>query len=247
MIYFDLNEAYLDDNQEFWDYHTKMFDGRNPFDTTKGESPFVKQLLGDPDYMADYKNLTSEIVQMTPREYFEGCAEIFDSSVDAQINQIKDDKIILTKLQKVLNVYRRTFPITYLNYAERGQEGRHRMYVVGEMLGWDKKFPVLVINWYNQELADKEAAKKNEQRKTAILDNIVWAVEYVTNMYCIDVDDFKVELQRALERKFDENEITIKADDEELIVTVQDVTKEFNLFDLNIDELDTELDIEDLL
>ena len=66
-------------------------------------------------------------------------------------------------------------------------------------------------------------------------------------MYCIDVDDFKVELQRALERKFDENEITIKADDEELIVTVQDVTKEFNLFDLNIDELDTELDIEDLL
>ena len=160
MIYFDLNEAYLDDNQEFWDYHTKMFDGRNPFDTTKGESPFVKQLLGDPDYMADYKNLTSEIVQMTPREYFEGCAEIFDSSVDAQINQIKDDKTILTKLQKVLNVYRRTFPITYLNYAERGQEGRHRMYVVGEMLGWDKKFPVLVINWYNQELADKEAAKK---------------------------------------------------------------------------------------
>ncbi len=247
MIYFDLKEAYLDDNEEFWDYHTKMFDGRNPFDTTKGESPFVKQLLGDPDYMADYKNLTSEIVQMTPREYFEGCAEIFESSADAQINQIKDDTKILTKLQKVLNVYRRTFPITDLNYAERGQEGRHRMYVVGEMLGWDKKFPVLVINWYNQELANKEAARKNEERKTAILDNIVWAVEYVTNMYCLDVNGFKEELQRALERKFDEDEITIKDEDGELVVTVQDVTKEFNLFDLNIDELDTELDIEDLL
>lgn len=247
MIYFDLNEDYLDDNEEFWDYHTKPFDGKNPFDENKGESPFVRQLLHDSDYMAEYKNLSSEIVKMSPREYFEGCAKIFDSSYDAQINQIKGDTKTLDKLSKVLNKYRRTFPITYLNYAQEGQEGRHRMYVVGEMLGWDKKFPVLVINWYNQEVASREAAKKEEERKTAILENIEWAVDYINGLYCSTVEEFKEELTKALERKFDEEDISVVYTYDDITVKVQDVSKKFSTSELNIDEVQNELDIDDLL
>ena len=247
MIYLNLKEDYLDSNKQFWDYHTKVFDGKNPFDSRVGESPFLKQLLNDPDYMAEYKNLEAEIVQMTPREYFEGCAKIFDSTVDSQINQIKYDTKILEHLKQVLNVYRRTFPITYLNFAQEGQEGRHRMYLVGEMLGWDKKFPVLVINWHNKEIASREAAKKEEERKTAISDNIVWAVDYVKNFYVDTVEEFEKELKNALGRKFSDNDIKTEVKFDELFVTVRDVTKKFDLYQLNIDELDYELDIDDLL
>lgn len=246
MIYFNLNEAFLDDNKEFYDYHTKVFDGKNPFDTTKGESAFVQQLLHDAEYMAEYKNLSSEFVQMTPRQYFEGCAEIFGSSVDTQINQTKNDVNTLNKLKKVLTVYRRTFPVTYLNYAEKGQEGRHRMYVVGELLGWDKKFPVLIVNWYNQEIASKEAAKKEQERKERILYIIEWAFDYAKDMYCTDVLEFIDELKKLLEKKFDEDEITITENGVDITAKVQDVSKTMPLDELNIDSL-YDLDIEDLL
>lgn len=237
MIYFKLNEGYLDSNQQFYDYGTKAFNGRDPFDITRGESSFVRQLLNDPDYMAEYKNLKSEIIQMTPKEYFESCAKIFDSSFNAQVSQIKNDVATLDKLRKVLTVYGRTFPITYLNYAERGQEGRHRMYVVGEMLGWDKKFPVLVINWYNQQLEDERAAKRDAERRDKIVNNIDWAVDYVKNFYVEDVESFEDELLTQLTRKFNPNQISININNDMMTVTVQDVSKSFDLFNLNIEEL----------
>ena len=50
---------------------------------------------------------------------------------------------ILTTIH--INKYKRKFPLPYLNIATKQQEGRHRMYVAGELFGWDTRFPVLVV------------------------------------------------------------------------------------------------------
>ena len=148
---------YLDKEEKFYDYRTKEFDGVNPFDTSKTGVSFYNQFFTDPDYMEEYKNLKHSIVTMSPREYFEECAKIFESNLNTQINQTGANKEIIQHLKDVLIKYKRTFPITFLNYAEESQEGRHRMYVVGELLGWDKKFPVMVVDW-----ADSKKKKEKE-------------------------------------------------------------------------------------
>ena len=71
---------YLDSEQKFYDYKTKDFDGKNPFDETKTGVSFYNQFFTDPDYMEEYKNLKHSIVQMTPNEYFQECAKIFNST-----------------------------------------------------------------------------------------------------------------------------------------------------------------------
>ena len=48
---------YLDSEQKFYDYRTKDFDGKNPFDETKTGVSFYNQFFTDPDYMEEYKNL----------------------------------------------------------------------------------------------------------------------------------------------------------------------------------------------
>ena len=53
---------YLDSEQKFYDYRTKDFDGKNPFDETKTGVSFYNQFFTDPDYMQEYKNLKHSIV-----------------------------------------------------------------------------------------------------------------------------------------------------------------------------------------
>ena len=155
---------YLDKEEKFYDYRTKEFDGVNPFDITKTGIPFYNQFLTDPDYMEEYKNLKHSIIKISPDKYFEECAWIFNSSKQAQISQTRRDKKILEHLKDVLLKYKKTFPLTFLNYAENSQEGRHRMYVVGELLGWDKEFPVMIINWVDP-LKQKEKEEAQLQNK----------------------------------------------------------------------------------
>ena len=126
---------YLDKEEKFYDYRTKEFNGSDPFDVTKTGVSFYNQFFTDPDYMEEYKNLKYKIVNMSPNEYFEECAEIFNSSKQSQIHQTGLDTKVLNHLKEVLLKYKKTFPITFLNYAEETQEGRHRMYIVGELLG----------------------------------------------------------------------------------------------------------------
>lgn len=141
-------EAYLDENEEFWDYKTGTITGKNLFDTHKTGTG-LDSYISDPENYKRKYGAEMSIVQMTPEEYFEACAEGFGSSVGNQKRQIEADKSVLQHLNRVIDEYGRQFPIAYLNYAGEGgsfgQEGRHRMYVAGERFGWDTKFPVLVF------------------------------------------------------------------------------------------------------
>jgi hypothetical protein len=51
--------------------------------------------------------------------------------------------------------------LCYIDKADHRQEGLHRMMVVGDLYGWDTKFPVLIISVYDQER--EEQTKKQEE------------------------------------------------------------------------------------
>jgi hypothetical protein len=71
---------------------------------------------------------------MSPSEIID-----FISRDERQIAHIKD---VILKFNKKL-------PLPYVSFSSvdevSGQEGRHRMYALGELYGWDKEFPVMVI------------------------------------------------------------------------------------------------------
>lgn len=147
----DLKEAYLDPEGKFWDYRTKDISGNQYIDTTRNEIRWVDDMLEDPEYYREKKGYISKIIEMSPKEYFETCAELFGTSIETQKRQIAADTGVLDNLTQVIKKYKKRFPIPFINIKDRTQEGRHRMYVLGELLGWDKKFPVLIIQDVNNK------------------------------------------------------------------------------------------------
>ena len=143
------NEAYLDPEEKFWDYRTKEVEPGQYIDTTRNEIRWVDDMLEDPAYYEEKKGYTGRIIEMSPEDYFKECAELFGSSIEAQKRQIAADTDVLDKLIQVIKKYHKRFPIPYINIKDRTQEGRHRMYVLGELFGWDKKVPVLIIQDVN--------------------------------------------------------------------------------------------------
>ena len=143
------NEAYLDPEEKFWDYRTKEVEPGQYIDTTRNELRWVDDMLEDPDYYEQKKGYTGRIIEMSPEDYFKECANLFGTSIEAQKRQIAADTGVLDKLTQVIKKYHRRFPIPFINIKDRTQEGRHRMYVLGELFGWDKKVPVLIIQDVN--------------------------------------------------------------------------------------------------
>ena len=250
-------EDYLDTEEEFYDYKTSPVTGKVVFDTTKTGMSYYDELLHNPDYMRKNKNLVGEIVYMTPREYFKGCADIFSSTVERQISQTRADKSTFDKLMTVLTTYRKKFPIGFLNYAQNGQEGRHRMLAAAEYAGWESKQPVLIINWADEEKHNREVeveAKREDDMKvrSACLD----ALHY----HFYNIAELQQEIQCKLNQKFyvsigDDISFDFSTDDanEEYIVKCGKGEYSFGYEsvkweegepdpDLDLDDLDIELD-----
>ena len=142
-------EDYLDDENKFWNYNTRPIDGDNIFDPYVGESSYARDMIK----LAGSRKVDKEghyagYVDMSPREYFDACAKGFGIPAKDQINTVSNDKGVIQTLNTILDKYKVRFPVAYLDYSFNNfsQEGRHRMYVAGERVGWDKKFPVLVIH-----------------------------------------------------------------------------------------------------
>lgn len=146
-------EDYLDDEEKFYDYKTQTVNSSDIFDTSKTGMSYYDNFLNDKDlkYMEKTRELTGRIEQLTPQEYFEEVAKIFGTSVERQIQSAASDKTNIEHLKQVIQKYKRKFPLTYLNLANKQQEGRHRMYVAGELFGWDTKFPVLIVTEANKK------------------------------------------------------------------------------------------------
>lgn len=101
----------------------------------------------DLQYMEKSKNRTGKIVYMTPAQYYKECAtKIFkDSSVEQLKKQRRANSQYIEQYERDMAAGD-TFPLCYLNYADHGQEGLHRMMAAGNVFGWDTEFPVLVVS-----------------------------------------------------------------------------------------------------
>ena len=194
-----IKEDYLDAEKQFWDFRTRPVTDKIVFDTsTTGVSDY-NDFFRNPKYMKEEKNLVHTIEYMTPTEYFEGCAKIFNSTVDSQISQIEYDKSTLKHLMDVLTVYKKTFPLGYLNFAEREQEGRHRMYVAGEYSGWNVKQPVMIVKWNDEELAIRRQKEKEYNRE---LQHIREAIRNAIRYEFANIEEFREQLQWSLNSEY---------------------------------------------
>ena len=127
---------------------TSLFEG-TPF-TWEKASGYEDYLDSDQiDYYKNSKNRVGKIVMMTPTEYVNECVKLFKnrSSFQDLIHQ-RTDAYLPQYEEDMRNGDK--FPLCYIDYTS-GQEGLHRMIAAGNVFGWDKKFPVLVVNVYDQD------------------------------------------------------------------------------------------------
>jgi hypothetical protein len=247
-------EAYLDDNKEFYDFGTRPVTNEIVFDTSTTGTSDYDDFLNRPEVMKKYKNMKSEIVYMTPMEYFEGCAEIFGSSAEEEVSYTKADKVTLTKLMTVLNKYKRTFPLGYINYATKNQEGRHRMLASALYSGWDVKQPVLVVTWYDEEKAKRDA---EDTHKREMLSKIKEACDESLCYNFRNIEELEHQIQHELNKVFNVSidepdvpfELTTDDGKSEFVVTCKGVSHSFDYEDVNwkvSDEVEDDIDWDSL-
>lgn len=112
------------------------------------DTSYYNNFLNEKDlaYMQKSKNRTGEIVYMTPTQYYEECAKnIFEGTTVYELKRQRKANSEFITQYKADMIAGDKFPLCYLNYADHGQEGLHRMMAAGEAFGWDTKFPVLVV------------------------------------------------------------------------------------------------------
>ena len=139
-----------------------------PFKRTTDTS-YYDNFLNDKDlkYMQNAKNRTGEIVMMSPNEYIEQCANVIfhgRHTVDQIVKSRRYSKNLDTDIPIVTEYAEAMksgskFPLCYLNYAEDGQEGLHRMIAAGDAYGFDTKFPVLVIKPFDEDVSNPETQR----------------------------------------------------------------------------------------
>ena len=249
----DMFEGYLDAEQKFYDYRTQAVSGSDIFDENTTGVSFYDQFLGtsELDYLRDKKNLVGSIVYMSPNEYYKECGEHAFGRRKVTAQSLKDqraaDKSTLDHLKQVIQTYKRRFPLPYINYAEGGQEGLHRMYVAGELLGWDSpKHPVLVIHWADEARHQKEVkAKFDFEIESAIRKGVRDALQYNFT----DIEDLRTQLEFSLDRTFEFIDEVKKPVDFQLIeknnecvVKVLDIEYSFPKEDIRFVEKDRDED-----
>lgn len=246
-------EDYLDDENKFWNYNTRPIEGDNIFDPYVGESSYARDMIK----LAGSRKVDKEghyagYVEMSPREYFDACAKGFGIPAKDQINTVSNDKGVIQTLNTILDKYKVRFPVAYLDYSFNNfsQEGRHRMYVAGQRVGWDKKFPVLVI--HTTEEGNKA---KHEERITRYIIKALSKTEQYTYS---NFDEIKEQFTYDIEDLLSNPKVEFKETADTYIFIVNGVEYEeekdsFNFYngeedETNINDIDVEdfLDLDDL-
>ena len=247
---------------EFYDYKTASVDGSDVVDSTKTGMSFYDQFIqnnkADIDYLRNNKNLKGEVVMMSPEEYFKACSDFGFPNSHPSVDKLKHDrgldKKTLEHLKDVLTVYKKKFPMPMLNKAESGQEGLHRMMVIGDMFGWDHKVPVLVVDWADKQRAYEAARRKRIQQ---IEYNIKKAVQNALLYRFANIEELKEQLQWELNKQFEYNDDDISTpvqfelttDEQEKIfkVTIGSASYTFDYDDVDfVDSFNNTDDVDDI-
>lgn len=256
-----MNDLYLDPEKKFYNYRTGPINGSDIFDINVASNSWAGNFIDDPTYMLKNENMVMHIEDMSPKEYWQTCArDVFHKPMETLLHQWRTlDAKTIEHLKEVILKYKRKFPITYIDYAHHDgakQEGLHRMIVAGDLFGWDTKFPVMIIEWADKNLAEKEKIAKHKAEVERYIDKAVKkALRY--NYYNIDELEIQLkdELEDALEYldEFDNNiniSLSKAAGDEIFILTLNDTyTYEISIGDINmIAKSDTDFDdLDDLI
>lgn len=244
-----LDEASIDPEGKYTDFGTGKVTSDNIFDD-KTHISFYDTFFTDPKYMAEKENLKGHIEMMSPKEYYEECAnKIFNCSVESLVNGRKRDTVVNDEIKEIIVKYKRQVFLPYLNYAERNQEGLHRMLVAAELFGWDHKFPVLIVEWVDEELANRQAKEKEDQRvRKYIRDAVEDSLEYNFN----SLEDFTDECRAQVDYKFDfieekVNSFSVKHNNDGTTdVEVNNVVYQFDTELIHISPRVEEDDLEDI-
>ena len=181
------------------------------FDVNSTGTSYYDNFLDPEDlkYMQNNKNLTGRIEMMTPQEYFSECAtHTFGGRVDVaelkrsrEYSHFKEGNRFIDKYAEDM-ARGDKFPLCFINYANPGQEGLHRMYAAGETFGWDTKFPVLVIEPYDEELWEEMQIREaiEDYRRYDLKDVVKAAVDEVSDWYKPVPDNFEERFRRAIKR-----------------------------------------------
>ena len=257
-----LDEASIDPEGKYTDFGTGKVTYDNIFDD-RTHVPFYDQLFTNPKQMAEEENLKGHIEMLSPREYYEICAtKIFpNSSVESLKKSRAADPRVLEEIKEIIVKYKRQVFLPYINYAEQNQEGLHRMLVAAELFGWDHKFPVLIVEWVDEEKAKRKAKEKEDQRvRKYIRDAVEDALHYTYN----SLEEFEDECKAQVDYKFDfieekVNSFSVKHNNDETTdVEVNGVVYQFDtelikiepksekeeieLDDIELDDLDLDFD-----
>lgn len=96
------------------------------------------------DYYKFEKGVEGKLTYMTANDYINHCIyDIFKSSYEATVTNSVDFDTVDQYAEAMLAGNK--FPIPYLNYANRQQEGRHRALAFAQAFGENTKLPVVEI------------------------------------------------------------------------------------------------------
>ena len=114
----------------------------------------------DLEYLQKSKNKTGEIVMMSPFEYFHRCSR--DIFKNISIYDLENSRRASSYYPKYVEAMKNgeTFPMPMLDYTTHGQEGLHRMLAAADVFGRHTPFPVLVVDWFDKEVAEEQESIK---------------------------------------------------------------------------------------
>lgn len=198
------------------------------------------------NYLQKQKNRTGKIVMMSPRTYYHECAHrLFHTSVRKLKQSRNRDNESLEWMRKQLQSGDK-LELPYINYADTGQEGLHRMMVLGDMFGWDTEFPVLVVDVYDKQ-------QEYDENLYSVLRRLVNSAKTYSYREDRVVDEFYEQLIFDLENDFENTkdiEITVEQDDDMIHITAKDensqVSMDIALAELRLRSSEDSLDIDDI-
>lgn len=182
----------------------------------------------------DRDNVKIEIKELSPKEYLNACAEIFGNSFESQKKQIQYDKQIIRELQDLIKKGVSLNAI-FLDYVSNPptQEGRHRMYALAELYGWDKKYPVIIFTPADPERVKRDQLEKQQEKLYKYIDKAVTnSLDYTYRNY----DELKDQISYYLENYIDSPEVKISERGHWLVITVNGLEYEISQDEFDWDE-----------
>lgn len=146
----------------------------NPFGT-RTTIPKYDDALDDPDHFKSKYNRKGSIEYMTPKEYIQMCADMWNKSYDSVYQSRAIETKTIEKYKQMMEDGVK-FHLPYICTVDKAQEGIHRMICAGDLYGWDSEFPVLVVTVADQEREDQESVKDEIKHIVLYLDD--WRIPY---------------------------------------------------------------------